>query len=105
MLFVDVSQPFIHKGSDSQTSDLFTERTERSPALGTKGDLMLLSPQLYLIKDGCGPIAASSEHIYFLSNKTVFKIVWNVDGKPWLTKPIGLEGTTGSTISPFVILN
>jgi hypothetical protein len=102
MLFVDVSQSLVHQGSDFQTSDLFSER---NPALGTKGDLTLLSPQLCLIKDGCGPIAASSEHIYFLSNKTVFKIVWNVDGKPWLTKPIGLEGATGSTISPFVILN
>ncbi len=57
MPFVDVSQSLVHQGSDFQTSDLFSER---SPALGTKGDLMLLSPQLYLIKDGSGPIAASS---------------------------------------------
>jgi hypothetical protein len=50
------------------------------------------------------PIAASSEHIYFTSNKAVFKIVWNCDGKPWLTEPITLEGAAGSTVSPFVIL-
>ena len=79
--------------------------SERNPALGTKADLMLLGHQLYVIKDGSGPIAASSEHIYFLSNKTVFKTVWSVDGAPWLTEPIGLEGTTSNTVSPFVVLN
>jgi HK97 family phage major capsid protein len=79
--------------------------SERNSALGSKGDLVLLSPSLYLIKDGSGPIAASSEHILFLSNKTVFKIVWNVDGHPWLTEPIPLEGAAASTVRPFVILN
>lgn len=77
---------------------------DRLPALGTKGDLSLVNLSMYLIKDGSGPIAASSEHIYFLSNRTVFKIVWNVDAKPWLTEAIGLEGSTTNTVSPFIIL-
>ena len=77
---------------------------ERLPALGTKGDLCLLDLSYYLIKDGSGPVAASSDQILFLSNKTVFKVVWNVDGKPWLTEPIPLEGATTSTVSPFVTL-
>lgn len=78
---------------------------DRMPPLGTKGDLCLLNLPYYLIKDGSGPIVASSEHILFLSNKTVFKIVWNVDARPWLSEPIPLEGSTSNTISPFVILN
>lgn len=79
---------------------------ERLPALGTKSDLCLLNLPYYLVKDGSGPIAASSEHILFLSNKTVFKIVWNVDGRPWLTEPVQLEGAAaGNTVSPFVVLN
>ena len=78
---------------------------DRLPALGTKGDLNLVNLSYYLVKDGSGPFAASSEHILFLSNKVVFKIVWNVDAHPWLTEPIGLEGSTSNTISPFVILN
>jgi HK97 family phage major capsid protein len=78
--------------------------SERLPALGTKGDLNLLSLEHYLIKDGSGPIAASSDQIFFTSNLTVFKIVWNVDGKPWLSAPIQLEGNT-ATVSPFVVLN
>lgn len=78
--------------------------TDRLPALGTKGDLSLVNLSYYLIKDGSAPAAASSEHILFLSNKIVFKIVWNVDAHPWLTEPLGLEGSTSNTVSPFVIL-
>ena len=78
---------------------------DRMPGLGTKGDLSLVNLSYYLIKDGSGPFAASSEHIYFLSNKTVFKIVWNVDAHPWLSEPIQLEGSTSDTVSPFVVLN
>ncbi|OPY71295.1 MAG: Phage capsid family protein [Syntrophorhabdus sp. PtaU1.Bin050] len=79
--------------------------SDRLPGLGTKGDLMLLSPAYYFIKDGSGPIAASSEHVFFTSNKVVFKLVWNVDGRPWLTEPLPLEGSTSNTVSPFVVLN
>jgi len=77
---------------------------DRLPALGTKGDLSLVNLSYYLIKDGSGPAAASSEHVLFTSNKVVFKIVWNVDGHPWLTEPLGLEGSTSNTVSPFVVL-
>jgi HK97 family phage major capsid protein len=77
---------------------------DRLPPLGTKGDLSLVNLSYYLVKDGSGPAAASSEHILFLSNKVVFKLVWNVDGHPWLSEPIGLEGSTTSTVSPFVVL-
>jgi len=77
---------------------------DRLPALGTKGDLSLVNLDYYIVKDGSGPFVASSEHIYFLSNRTVFKIVWNVDAKPWLSEPIGLEGSTSDVVSPFVVL-
>lgn len=78
--------------------------SDRLPALGTKGDLSLLNLKYYVVKDGSGPFIASSDHILFLSNKTIFKVVWNVDGHPWLTEPLGLEGSTTNTVSPFVIL-
>jgi HK97 family phage major capsid protein len=78
---------------------------DRMPGIGSKGDLCLLNLPYYLIKDGSGPIVASSEHILFLSNKTVFKVVWNVDGRPWLSEPLQLEGSVSNTVSPFVVLN
>lgn len=79
--------------------------SDRLPALGTSGDLLLTDLSYYLIKDGSGPAIASSEAVYFLSNRTVFRIVWNVDARPWLTEAIGLEGATTSTVSPFVMLS
>jgi HK97 family phage major capsid protein len=78
---------------------------ERSPALGAKGDLILADLSYYLIKDGSGPFVEASEHVRFTSNKTVIKIVWNVDGKLWLNAPIPLEGSSSNTVSPVVTLD
>lgn len=76
---------------------------ERIASLGNTGDLMLLAPQFYCVKDGSGPLVASSEHMLFTSDKIVMRIIWNVDGRPWLTEPITPEGG-GSTLSPFIVL-
>ncbi|MEN6473662.1 MAG: phage major capsid protein [Syntrophaceae bacterium] len=78
---------------------------ERCPALGTKGDLILVDLKYYLIKDGSGPFVQASEHVLFRQNKTVIKAFWNVDGKPWLLNPIPLEGSTTNTVSPIVVLD
>lgn len=77
---------------------------DRSPALGSKGDLVLCDASYYLIKDGSGPFIEASQHVYFTSNKTVIKAFWNVDGKPWLSAPLPLEGSTSNTVSPFIVL-
>lgn len=74
-----------------------------SPALGSKGDVMLADWSQYLIKDGSGPFVATSEHVKFLQNKTVIKIFWNVDGAPWLTAPI--KEANGYEVSPFIGLD
>ena len=75
----------------------------RMPALGTKGDVLLADWSYYLIKDGSGPFVAASEHVLFRQNKTVIKVFWNVDGKPWLTAPLKEEN--GWEVSPFVGLD
>ena len=77
---------------------------DRSPALGTEGDLILVDPKYYLLKDGMGIKIALSSDFLFTSNKTVFKAIFSVDGKPWLNEKIPLEGSTSNTISPFVVL-
>lgn len=78
---------------------------DRLPALGTKGDLGLYDMTYYLIKDGSGPYVAMSEHFRFSNDETCFRITWHVDGKPWLTGPFTLEGSSTSTVSPFVVLD
>jgi HK97 family phage major capsid protein len=75
----------------------------RSPNLGTYGDVVLADWSYYLIKDGSGPFVASSEHVRFLENKTVIKIFWNVDGTPWLNAPFTEEN--GYQVSPFIALD
>lgn len=78
---------------------------ERSPALGTKGDLLLADMSAYLIKDGSGPVVAMSEHFRFQNDEVAFRITWMVDGQSWLHEAIPLEGSTSNTVSPFIVLD
>jgi HK97 family phage major capsid protein len=75
----------------------------RSPALGTLGDIALVAPPYYLIKDGTALTVAASEHVLFKQNKTVVKAFKSVDGAPWLGEPIVNED--GQSYSPFVALD
>ncbi len=77
--------------------------TEKVPALGTKGDLMLLDSSFYVIGDRMSIEVAASEHVNFLRNQMTWRVVERVDGQPWLDKPVTLQD--GSTqVSPFVVL-
>ena len=73
----------------------------RVPALGARGDISLCDFSYYLIKDGFGPAFATSDHVYFTSNKTVLKMFSNVDGQPWLSGSITAEDAA-TEVSPFV---
>jgi HK97 family phage major capsid protein len=78
--------------------------TEKLPAMGTTGDLILVDPSLYIIGDRMQIEIAASEHVNFLKNQMTWRVVERVDGQPWLEKPLTLQdGST--TVSPFVILN
>jgi HK97 family phage major capsid protein len=77
--------------------------TGRTAVLGSRGDLGLIDFRYYLVKEGSGPQIAASEHVYFLTNRTVVKAFGNYDGSPWVLAPLTLDdGVT--TVSPFVIL-
>ena len=78
--------------------------TEKVPALGTKGDLMLLDPSLYVIGDRMQIEIAASEHVNFLKNQMTWRVVERVDGQPWLEKPVTLQDAS-TQVSPFVVLN
>jgi HK97 family phage major capsid protein len=77
--------------------------TEKVPALGTKGDVMLLDPSFYVIGDRMQIEIAASEHVNFLKNQMTWRVVERVDGQPWLDKPVTLQDAT-SQVSPFVVL-
>lgn len=78
--------------------------TFNQPVLGTKGDLMLVDPRYYLIKDGSGPFIQASEHVNFTSDQTIIKMTWWYDGQPWVKAPIIMPDATSYT-SPFVALS
>jgi HK97 family phage major capsid protein len=78
--------------------------TEKIPALGTKGDLMLIDPTLYVIGDRQQTEIAASEHVNFLTNQMTWRVVRRTDGRPWMEKYVTLQDAA-TTVSPFVILN
>jgi HK97 family phage major capsid protein len=78
--------------------------TEKLPALGTSGDIVLVDPSLYVIGDRMQVEVAASEHVNFLANQMTWRVVERVDGRPWLENAITLQdGST--TVSPFVALH
>jgi HK97 family phage major capsid protein len=78
--------------------------TEKLPALGTKGDLMLIDPSFYVIGDRMQIEVAASEHVNFLKNQMTWRVVERIDGQPWLDKPVTLQDAS-TQVSPFVVLN
>jgi HK97 family phage major capsid protein len=78
--------------------------TFNQPVLGTKGDLLLVDPAYYLIKDGSGPFIQASEHVNFTSDQTIIKMTWWYDGEPWVKNAL-LMPDASSTTSPFVVLS
>jgi len=78
--------------------------TEKCPALGTSGDLILGDWSNYLIGDLNGLRIEESRDFKFGADKRVWKIVKRVDGKPWLNSAI-TPRAGGSTLSPFVLIS
>ena len=76
---------------------------EQCSAAGEVGDIILADIGQYLLIDKGGVKSASSIHVRFLYDESVFRFIYRVDGKPIWTKP--LTPYKGSaTVSPFVTL-
>ena len=80
---------------------LFTEKT---PVLGTTGDVLLCDFSQYLIGDRQAITMDSSIHDRFQFDQTSFRMVMRVDGQEWCKAPVRLaDGAT--QVSPFVELD
>lgn len=76
---------------------------EYCATLGTVGDIILADFSQYLLADKSGIQSASSIHVQFLYDETVFRFIYRVDGQP--TWNSALTPANGSaTLSPFVTL-
>ena len=77
--------------------------TEYQPVLGTTGDIALFDLSEYQMIEKGGIQAASSIHVQFLTDETVYRFVYRVDGQPkWNAQLTPNSG--GPTTSPFVVL-
>ena len=78
--------------------------TEKLPALGTAGDVVLVDWSWYLLGDREAITFDVSRENKFKQRQTVFMATEAIDGKPWLDTAITLADNT-TTVSPFIILN
>jgi len=77
--------------------------SERLPAVGTAGDLILADLSKYIVRDGSSPKLFIDPFTRAVNNVSRLYFSWNVDAKPWLTAPITCED--GVARSPFVNLS
>lgn len=78
--------------------------SEKTPGpLGAAGDLSFVDPSFYLVGDRQAMTAESSEHYKFKSDRTVYRVIQRVDGRPWLDSAIE-PANGGPALSPFVQL-
>lgn len=77
--------------------------TEYNNTLGGVGDIILFDPTQYLAIDKGPTQSASSVHVRFVYDETVFRFVYRFNGQPkWRTARTPYKGSL--SISPFVTL-
>jgi len=75
--------------------------TEKAETLGTAGDLYFVDFSQYLIGDRASMEVASSPHVQFINDRTVWRLIQRVDGRPWLESALTPRNGT-STLSPYI---
>lgn len=75
--------------------------TEKASSVGTAGDISFVDFGYYLIGDRQVMQADSSSEYKFGNDKTAFRVIQRVDGRPWIQSAITPQ-TGSNTLSPFV---
>jgi HK97 family phage major capsid protein len=78
--------------------------TEKTSALGTAGDISFVDMSYYLIGDRQIMQSMSSEHYKFQNDKTAFRVIERLDGRPWIQSAITPHNNSTNTLTPFVQL-
>jgi HK97 family phage major capsid protein len=77
---------------------------EYMDTVGDQGDIMLADLSEYQMIEKGGVQAASSIHVNFLNDETVFRFVYRVDGQPKWNSPLTPKNSA-LTQSPFIVLD
>lgn len=76
---------------------------EQCQTLGTAGDILLADFSQYVLIDKGAMQSASSIHVRFINDESVFRFVYRVDGQPlWNSALTPFKGS--NTLSPFIRL-
>jgi HK97 family phage major capsid protein len=78
--------------------------SEKVNALGTSGDINFVDLSYYLVGDRMAMETSTSEHYQFATDKTAYRVIERVDGRPWLQSPITPRNGSANTLSPVVQL-
>jgi HK97 family phage major capsid protein len=84
--------------------------TDKLPALGTRGDLVLLDPSLYVVGDRMQAVVDVSDQAVvsgssmFQRNQSMFRVWVRLDGKPMLNGRVTLPDAAGTVVSSVVVL-
>jgi HK97 family phage major capsid protein len=78
--------------------------SEKLPALGATGDVLLIDPRLYVIGDRQQITIDASIHPKLTTNQMVWRVSERIDGQPWFSKTITLQDTA-TVVSPYVQLH
>jgi HK97 family phage major capsid protein len=78
--------------------------TEKTPALTTQGDINFVDLSYYLVGDRQMMQSAASEQYRFQNDKTAFRVIERLDGRPWIQSAITPHNNSANTLSPFVQL-
>jgi HK97 family phage major capsid protein len=76
--------------------------TQAAQTLGDLGDIQLVDFRQYATISK-GPEYAESIHLFFDADATAFRLVFRMDGQPWLAAPVS-PANGANTLSPFVQL-
>lgn len=77
---------------------------EQTANVGTVGDIILFSPDGYLLTQRNEMRADSSIHVAFLTGERAFRFMVRLDGQPWWKKPLTPYTSGAPTLAPFVTL-
>ena len=97
---------FVQNGAAGAPATLFGRPvifTEKAETLGDAGDIVLGDFGYYLIGDRQSLTVATSPHVQFINDRTVWRFIQRVDGRPWIDSAITPRNGT-NTLSPFVSL-
>lgn len=77
--------------------------TEKLPALGTVGDVLLIDPKGYWSATRQDVEVAASEHYRFINNQVTYRFLFRGDGRPWMDTYYTAQDQS-TTLSPFVAI-